>query len=196
MVTVKIERMKHIIILFVFGVFVLSGISCHDVTVGYLLTEDASYNPDTMVVKSAASLDVTPPTLQEVENPEYYEMIAWDPEFYTPELLASWGIFPTMIAEIGAGEDYQRAKWEQPWVGNPIEGVQGTPQIYVTIKSIHEENGGDVTAALEQIKVYGDGTFEVPVMHTIPVGRYVISLNFSNEGYSKDLDDCFTIIVK
>ena len=49
---------------------------------------------------------------------------------------------------------------------------------------------------LEQVKVYGDGTFEVPLQHTIPVGRYVISLNFRNEGYSKDVDDCFTIIVK
>ena len=187
--------MKSIVLLVVLNVCCFM-VSCHETTIGYLQTEDASYTPDTMVVKSASSLDVTPPTLQEVENPAYYELIAMDPEYYTPELLASWGIFPTMIMEIGAGEDYQRAKREQPWVGIPIEGVQGTPQIYVTIKNIREEGGGDIAEAMKQIKVYGDGTFEVPLNHTIPIGRYVISLNFTNEGYSKDLDDCFTIIVK
>ena len=38
-----------------------------------------------------------------------------------------------------------------------------------------------------------DGTAPI---YDIPVGRYVISLTFSNEGYSKDVDNCFTIIVK
>ena len=183
-------------IMFIMSCLVVLSWSCHDVTIGYLQTEDASYNPDSMVIKTQSSLDVTPPTLQEVENSLYYEMMASDPNIYTPEFLESNGIFPTLIVEVGAGVDYQRAEWKQPWVSTPIEGVEGTQPIFVTIKTIQEGNGGDVTAALEQIKVYGDGTFEVPVMHTIPVGRYVISLNFSNEGYSKDLDDCFTIIVK
>ena len=184
--------------LYIIGLLLLLvywGTGCQDIPIGYLQTEDASYNPDTMVVKSTSSLDATPPTLQEVENPTYYGLIAMDPEYYTPELLASWGIFPTMIIEI-VGEDYQRLQWAQPWVSNPIEGVQGTAQIHVSIKAIWEESGGSVAEALEQIKVYGDGTFEVPLQHTIPVGRYVISLNFRNEGYSKDVDDCFTIIVK
>ena len=32
--------------------------------------------------------------------------------------------------------DDARIKWNQPWVSNPIEGVYGTAQIYVTIKAI------------------------------------------------------------
>ena len=139
--------------LYMIGVLLLLvywGTGCQDIPIGYLQTEDASYNPDTMAVKKV----------------------------------------------LVPGEDDLQIKWGAPWVSTPIEGVEGTAQIFVTIKGIREESGGSVTEALEHIKVYGDGTFEVPVQHTIPVGRYVISLNFRNEGYSKDVDDCFTIIVK
>lgn len=44
--------------------------------------------------------------------------------------------------------------------------------------------------------VRGNGVFEIPIKHDIPIGRYLISLTFSNEGYSKDVNDCFTVIVK
>lgn len=43
--------MKNVILL-LFTVLMLTMIGCQDVTVGYLLTEDASYNPDTLVVKT------------------------------------------------------------------------------------------------------------------------------------------------
>ena len=172
--------MKNLIIL---GILVLAaclGSSCQDVTIGFLQTEDAGYNPDTMVVKKELS---------------YYELLAEDPNYYTPELLISWGILPTQIIEVGAGEDYQRAQWGTPWVSNPIEGVDGTTQIYVSIKDI-KTTTGNAEKMWEYLKVYGDGTFEVPLEHDIPTGHYLISLNFKNEGYSKDVNDCFTIIVK
>mgnify|MGYP001284989754 FL=1 len=92
-----------------------------------------------MVVKK--ELDTTPPQLEEVDNPLYYELLAENPEYYTPELLISWGILPTQIIEVGAGEDYQRAQWGTPWVSNPIEGVDGTTQIYVSIKDIKTTTG-------------------------------------------------------
>lgn len=136
-----------------------------------------------------------PPRLEEVENPLYYQLLAEDPDYYTPELLASWGIFPTQTIEVGAGEDYLRTKWGTPWVSNPIEGVDGTAQIYVSIKDI-KTTTGNAGKMWKYLKVYGDGTFEVPLEHDIPIGRYLISLNFKNEGYSKDVNDCFTIIVK
>ena len=185
--------MKNLIILgtFILAAYLVTG--CQDVTIGFLQTENASYNPDSMVVKK--ELDVTPPRLEEVDNPIYYELLEEDPEYYTPEKLTSWGIYPTQIIEVGAGEDYQRSQWEQPWVSNPIEGVDGTNQIHVSIKEI-KTTAGNAVKMREYLKVYGDGTFEVPLKHNIPIGRYVISLNFSNEGYSKDVEDCFTIIVK
>ena len=173
------------------------GTGCQDIPIGYLQTEDAGYNPDTMVVKNVNSLDTT----AGVMNPAVEEAIIdmgltlemyYQLGFSFREIAQALGLEPY----IGEGEDRERVQWNIPWVSNPIEGVQGTPQIFVTIKGIREESGGSVAEALEQIKVYGDGTFEVPLQHTIPVGRYVISLNFRNEGYSKDVDDCFTIIVK
>lgn len=186
--------------LYIIGVLFLLvywGTGCQDIPIGYLQTEDASYNPDTMVVKNVNSLDTT----AGVMNPAVEETIIsmgatlemyYQRGFSFREIAQALGLEPY----IGEGEDRERVKWNIPWVSNPIEGVQGTPQIFVTIKGIREESGGSVAEVLEQIKVYGDGTFEVPLQHTIPVGRYVISLNFRNEGYSKDVDDCFTIIVK
>ncbi|WP_018336673.1 hypothetical protein [Butyricimonas synergistica] len=144
--------MKRLIILLVIGTLTWFTNGCQDITVGYLLTKSANYNPDTLVIKSKNSLDV-------------------------------------------AGEDYLRAKWGQPWVSTPIEGVEGTAQIIVSIKNI-TSTSGDPDKLWEVLEVRGDGTFEIPLQHDVPVGRYVISLNFKNEGYSKDVNDCFTIIVK
>ena len=143
--------MKNVILL-LFTVLVLSMIGCQDVTVGYLLTEDASYNPDTLVVKTV------------------------------------------LDDELGE-EDYYRSKWGAPWVSTPIEGVERTIAIYVSIKNI-TSTSGDPEKLWKVLSVRGDGTFEIPLYHDVPAGRYVISLNFRNEGYSKDVNDCFTIIVK
>ena len=143
--------MKNVILL-LFTVLELSMIGCQDVTVGYLLTEDASYNPDTLVVKTV------------------------------------------LDDELGE-EDYYRSKWGAPWVSTPIEGVEGTIAIYVSIKNI-TSTSGDPEKLWKVLSVRGDGTFEIPLYHDVPAGRYVISLNFRNEGYSKDVNDCFTIIVK
>ncbi|MBS7199934.1 MAG: hypothetical protein KH111_17635 [Bacteroidales bacterium] len=143
--------MKNVILL-LFTVLVLSMIGCQDITVGYLLTEDASYNPDTLVVKTV------------------------------------------LDDELGE-EDYYRSKWGAPWVSTPIEGVEGTIAIYVSIKNI-TSTSGDPEKLWKVLSVRGDGTFEIPLYHDVPAGRYVISLNFRNEGYSKDVNDCFTIIVK
>ena len=143
--------MKNVILL-LFTVLVLSMIGCQDVTVGYLLTEDASYNPDTLVVKTV------------------------------------------LDDELGE-EDYYRSKWGAPWVSTPIEGVEGTRPIFVSIKSITTESG-DAEKMWEVLNVSGDGTFSMPVYSDVPVGRYQISLTFTNEGYTQDVNNCFTIIVK
>ncbi len=162
------------------------GSGCQDIPVGYLQTEDASYNPDTMVIKNVNSLDDYPGE----PNPEFQMYLDMG---YSAQEIVEWFGIPERI---NAGEDYIRSKWGAPWMSTPIEGVEGTAQIFVSIQGIREEGGGSVAEALEQIKVYGDGTFEVPLRHTIPVGRYVISLNFQNEGYSQNVHDCFTIIVQ
>ena len=43
--------MKNLLILGILVFTACLGSSCQDVTIGFLQTEDAGYNPDTMVVK-------------------------------------------------------------------------------------------------------------------------------------------------
>lgn len=125
-----------------------------------------------------------------IPNPEYERYVDMG---FDPERCIEMGIYPTL--EIGGGEDYTRDKYNIPWTSTPIEGVDGTAPILVSIKSV-ASNDGDAGKLKAVLTVKGDGMLNVPCHHDIPVGRYVISLTFSNEGYSKDVDNCFTIIVK
>ena len=184
-------------IIYLIGIFVCVVYwNCQDITVGYLLTENASYNPDSLVIKGMGSLDTT----AGVQNPAVEEMVI--SLGLTLEIFYSWGKTFEQIAKdfmlepyIGRGEDYVRGKWGQSWVSTPIQGIEGTSPRYVSIKDIKSENG-DINKLRSVLTVRGDGTFEIPLYHDVPAGRYQISLNFTNEGYSKDVDDCFTIIVK
>lgn len=175
--------MKRIFILLIFS---LIFINCQQATVGFLLTEEASYNPDTLVVKE--TLDTTPPEV--VPNPEWDEWISMG---FTPDEVIEMDIYPTL--EIGGGEDYDRVTYDIPWTSVPLEGYEGTQPIYMAIKSIVAEQG-DAEKLKACIRVRGNGILSVPVLNDVPAGRYKISLNIYNEGYSKDLDNCFTIIVK
>lgn len=180
------------IILFIAILFSIVGVSCHDVTVGYLWMESPGYNPDTMVVKAETSLDVTEPTWGTWPNPMWEEYLSYG---FTPEELEAMGIPPTIEGMGGEGEDYNRNKWDQPYVSTSIEGVEGTQQIYATLKDVKPAGEG-ADKLREVLIVWGDGRLQLPLHHGVPAGRYLISLTFSNEGYSKDVDDCFTIIVK
>ena len=170
---------------------------CQNITPGYLWTENASYNPDSLLVKTIESLD----TVSGIQNPAVEEMVLsvglsldffYSMGFTFEDIAKSFNLEPY----VGQGEDYVRVKWGAPWVSTPIEGFEGTAPIYVSIKEIKPLDGGDALALSSVLTVRGNGTFEIPLYHDVPVGRYVISLNFRNEGYSKDVDDCFTIIVK
>lgn len=175
--------MKNIIILIV-ALFGLFGTACQDVTVGYLVTESASYDPDTMIVRRVLNLED-----REIVNPEWEEMSAW----FSPEELEEMGISYKIIVH---GEDYDRDRLQLPWASTTIQGVEGTQPLYVTISKVITD-AGNVDSMLKLLTVRGDGTLQLPAyVGELPAGRYVISLNFKNEGYSKDVDNCFTIIVK
>ncbi len=155
--------------------------ACQDDNIGFLITEYAGYSTDSMVVK--IHLDQTPPQ----PNPQFDEMVG---EGLDPEEIMGFGVYPTI-----GGEEYKRDKFNIPWCSIPIEGIEGTEPIRVSIKNI-VTLGGNAVKLWECLSVRGDGSLIVPTHHDIPTGRYVISLNFSNESYSKDVNDCFTIIVK
>ena len=178
----KLKVMKHLILLTSVWVALL-GVSCHETTIGYLVTEYASYDPDSLIVRRV--LDNSPGE----PNPEF--------QMYLDMGLSFIDIINMGIPErINAGEDYNRDRLGLPWASTTIQGVEGTQPRYIAIKRIVSDTGDpDAMAALLTIR--GDGTFQLPTdVSAIPVGRYVVSLTFTNEGYSKDLDDCFTIIVE
>ena len=106
--------------------------------------------------------------------------------------ICSWyfQVYPTKL--VGGGEDWLRVTYGMPWTSTPIEGSN---PIWCQVKSITSE-GGDAAKLAAYISVRGNGVLSVPVDHDVPRGRYSISLNFWNEGWSKDVNDCFTIIVR
>lgn len=175
--------MKSIIFLILVTLGLL-GMACQDVTIGYLVVESAGYDPDTMIVKRVLDLDD-----REIVNPEWEEMSEW----YSPDELEEMEIPYKIVVR---GEDYDRNRLELPWASTTIQGVEGTQPIHVTINKVTTDIG-DVDSMLKLLTVRGDGTLQLPTyLGGLSIGRYVISLNFKNEGYSKDVDDCFTIIVK
>ena len=165
------------------------GQGCHEVPVGYLITDYASYNVASLVIKAKLT-DLDPGV--ETPNPEWQ---MWIDLGYSPaEIIEYFAIYPTIVE--GRGEDYLRNLYDIPWVSLPLEGLQGTPPIFGHVKSVVGVEGDGAETLKACMTVRGDGTIEIPAKHGVSIGVYRISLTFTNEGYSKDLDDCFTIIVE
>ena len=184
--TCKFKNRKTMKILFTWMVMAVSLwflAACQDVTPGYLETDNAIYKPDTLVIRS--ELDDDPGEI----NPTYELYLGFG---YSPDMIVNVLGIPERINE---GEDYYRAKWGAPWTSVAIQGVLGTNPIYMEVRNITSQDG-DPVKLKEYLSVGGNGAFEVPLEHDIPAGSYKITLNVHNEGYSHDLVDCFTIIVK
>jgi lipoprotein len=183
--------MKNIILLI--GIFVgIWMMSCHDITVGYLSTENAGYDPDTMVVRQALKTDSVKNSQWEMYLDIAQDM--WEIMGYnSPEECVEyvWG-----ITEYTYEEDYDRWRFQIPWLSTKLQGVNGTQQVYMRIKDVTSDRG-NAEAMLKVLSVRGDGMLRLPTdVSSIPEGRYVVSLNIYNEGYSQDVNDVFTIIVE
>ena len=166
---------------FLLFLFILGA--CHKTTIGYLVVEYGSYSPNSMEIRKELDDDPGEPNF----------------EF---EMYLDWGFEPWEIIDMGVPErintglDYYNVKYGIPFTSLPIEGVQGTSPISITVANVKATDGGEAAKIMPEVSVRGDGTIVVPLVNNIPKGTYLISLNFRNEGYSKVLEDCFTIIVK
>lgn len=154
--------------------------ACEDTIPGYLVTSNAGYTVDSLVVR--AELEI------ESVNPTWDLYISFG---YTPEQLEAWG-----IQQYIKGDDYYRATKMQPWVGTPIEGVRGTNPIQFSFEEIKLIENGDVNSFLNNATVRGNGTIEIPFDNDVVPGRYLVSLEISNEGYTQIVNDVFTVIVE
>ncbi|MBE9601575.1 hypothetical protein [Pedobacter sp. MC2016-24] len=111
-------------------------------------------------------------------------------QYSTDSLVVRKELSDTLMFEA----DYDRKRLNIPWVSTPMEGIMGTAQIKIGLKDITSQNG-DAAMLKSIIFVRGDGTISVPLKNNLPVGRYLISLNISNEGYSRELNNIFKVIV-
>lgn len=126
---------------------------CHDITVGYLRTENALYLPDTMEVRRVLDPNRSPDNVM-----------------------------------ITSGAD---------WASNQISGVDGTAPITYEITGVVAKDGGDADLFMEQVRVIGGGRFYFPSKDIkAPNGTYTLSIRVSNPGYSAELKDIFTIVIK
>ncbi len=91
-------------------------------------------------------------------------------------------------------EDSRRIEFEIPWQSQGIQGVDGTPPIEYSISRVEPEVP---EADLTQFTINrGSGVLELPYNHTLPTGRYRISLYVSNIRNKIELPSVLTIIIK
>lgn len=90
--------------------------------------------------------------------------------------------------------DAHREKFKIPWQSQSIEGIQGTNPIHYSIEKIHSDN--DNPEILNQFSSEQKGIIQLPWNHTVPQGKYVISMRINNEGYTVVLDSILTVIIK
>lgn len=124
--------------------------ACHTTTIGYLKTAEATYDPDSLVIRT-----VLDPVL-----------------------------------------DKAKIENEAPWVTTKIQGVLGTPPINYRIANVTATEGGDAGLFREELTIRGGGTMLVPLVPRAPQGRYKVSIEIYNEGYTQIKENAFTFIIQ
>ena len=160
---------------------ILSIYACQKDDIGYLLVDGAGYSPDSLVVRTK---------LQDKKaiNPEYAYLLE---QGYTESELAKMHIYKYTYEP-----DYFRTLKKVPWTSIEIEGIRGTAQIHYKIKDIKGIDGSDANKYQEYMTIDGAGRISVIYDHKMPKGKFLISLEIKNEGYTKYLDDILTVIIK
>lgn len=103
---------------------------------------------------------------------------------------------PNGIVINHADADQQRIDNEIPWATLPIQGVDGTFPILMSIHDVKSETTFDLEKFKEEVTVRGNGVIQIPFNNTIPVGSYLISLKAETEDYAEIISDVYTIIIE
>ena len=174
------------LIIFV-GIIWMTFIGCHDVTVGFLNIENASYDPDTVVMKSVLDTATV-----KVRNPSWDIYIASGE--YTEEDLIGFGI-PEYLYK--PGPDYARWEKQAPWVSFALQGYEGTEQIIFSVESVKSSAGEEAARVfMSELGIRGGGALIYPIENRAVPGTYVISVRLTNPGYTDVLEDAITFIVE
>jgi hypothetical protein len=170
--------------------------ACKKETIGFLQTEYASYAPDTLVVK--AVLD-TSFKKQRNEIYDLFLMIGFTPEQLADPNTNLFGYkapLPDSIEVPNNDQEFKRNKYKVPWITIPIQGLRGTFPLLITVDKV-TSTSPDAEKMKKMLHMRGSsGIMEIPFDHGLAPGRYMISLKFSNEGWTKYMKDAFTFIVE
>lgn len=92
--------------------------------------------------------------------------------------------------------DKIRIENNAPWVTLKIQGVLGTAPLAYKLLDVKASEGGDAATFKEELTVLGAGIMQVPLHPKSPKGKYLVSLKVNNDGYSEELHDVYTFIIK
>ena len=169
------------------GVVLMMLIGCQDVTIGFLNIENASYDPDTIFLKSV--LDTA--EIKET-HPDWDFWIASGE--YTEEDLIGFGILEYISKP---GPDYARWEKKAPWVSFALQGYEGTEQVKFSVESVTSTAGEEAARIfMNELRIRGGGVLIYPMEHHAVPGHYVISVRLTNPGYSKVLENAITFVVE
>lgn len=170
--------------------------ACKKETIGFLQTEYAGYAPDSLVVK--AVLD-TSFKKQRNEMYDLFLMIGFTPAQLADPHFAVFGQPKPILDSLEVpnnDQEFKRNQYKIPWITIPIQGLRGTFPLLVTVSKVTSASP-DAEKLKKMIHIRGSsGIMEIPFDHGLAPGRYVISLKFSNEGWTKYMEDAFTFIVE
>ena len=94
-------------------------------------------------------------------------------------------------------KDALRIKNDAPWRALTLQGFLGTPPIMFSIENVTSPNGQEAADLFKkELSILGGGSLLYKLRGEAPLGRYVISVRLTNEGYSKVVPDAFTFIVE
>lgn len=83
-----------------------------------------------------------------------------------------------------------------PWVSPRMQGMTGTEPMSFEISEVKTTEGGNADLFKHLLTIRGGGRMSFPLVSDITPGKYTVSVKISNEGYTKEVKDVFTFIVK
>lgn len=101
------------------------------------------------------------------------------------------------VLDPGNFEDARRIQFEIPWESSGIQGIDGTnPKEYKIVRVDCDVASLHATGQFYLSNIYG--RIALPYNHTVPPGRYVFSVEISNEkGRNSDvMEKALTVIIK
>lgn len=92
--------------------------------------------------------------------------------------------------------DYEnRINFKIAWSSPKIEGVQGTEPMVYTVIGVKGPSPEAAEKFMSNVRILGAGMINVDYNIDVPIGAYTLTLEVSNEGRTRILEDVFTFVI-